>query len=89
MEVVAGAAAVVRNVMVGAVLGVLMALPKQNPYMLHCPVQHTSCTYQRRLQQEEQCQMLDAGRQTSSGLVIVQHVTGYSQRLITLWSWGR
>ena len=38
MVVVAGAAAVVIKVMVGAVLAVLLAVPKQMPYMLHDPV---------------------------------------------------
>ena len=41
MVVVAGAAAVVIKVMVGAVLAVLLAVPKQMPYMLHGHVNFT------------------------------------------------
>jgi len=44
MEVVAGAAAVVRKVMVGAVLDVLVTALKQKPYTLQRPVQHSLCT---------------------------------------------
>ena len=44
MEVVAGAAAVVCKAMMGAVLDVLVTALKQNPYTLHCPVQHSLCT---------------------------------------------
>ncbi len=35
MEVVAGAAAVVIRLMVGAVLAVVDTIPRQMPYMLH------------------------------------------------------
>ena len=43
MVVVAGAAAVVRKVMVGGVLDVLVATLKQKPYTLQRPVQHSLC----------------------------------------------
>ena len=75
MEVVAGAAAVVRKVMAGAVLGVLVVLPKQNPYTLHCPVQDTSWAHQQQLPHQghwQGCQ--DAGHQTASRLAVVQHM---------------
>ncbi len=42
MVVVAGAAAVVRKVMVGGVLDVLVTALKQNPYTLQRPMQHIS-----------------------------------------------
>lgn len=44
MVVVAGAAAVVRKVMVGGVLDVLVTALKQKPYTLQRPMQHSLCT---------------------------------------------
>lgn len=73
MEVVAGAAAVVRKTMVGAALGVLVVLPKQSPYTLHCPMQHTICPHQQQLPHEGQ-QKQNAGHHAASGLAVMQHV---------------
>ena len=87
MEVVAGAAAVVRKTMVGDALGVLVVLPKQSPYTLHCPMQHTSCAHQQPLPHEGQRQKQNAGHQTASGLAVMQHVMDQGHCLTARWIW--